>query len=181
VREHDISAHSTVGEGLVDGVAGGLLAAAWFVATGLISGDPLQIPNLLGRLLFSSEPITDGVLRGDAVLAFVAAHFGFFAALGATLALVAHLAERTVAIRVALLTGGALLLAVLAWFTAAVPALTGYAVSFWMLFLGVLLGVGVVAILAWRRHDAFRDGFGGAPSGDAERRAPPAASGGRNV
>lgn len=180
--DHGHTTHTPLREGALIGLAGGLVSAVWFLVMGLLAGDPLRIPALLGQLFLGGERVVsaDAASTGT-ILGYLALHFLFFLALGILLTVVTHAAARTAAVRMGILLGGVIGLGWLTYHLAMLPPLTEYAISFWMLYPGVLLGIATLALLLWRRHAALRRTFDEVGIGDAESRNPPAAPGGLNV
>ena len=88
--------HSTVREGLVAGLLGGLLALGWYVVFDAVRGEPFQTPNVLGQV-FAARPEGGGIpiqIQPIAVVEYLILHFVVFCLLGVALAKFMHLAIR---------------------------------------------------------------------------------------
>jgi uncharacterized membrane protein YgdD (TMEM256/DUF423 family) len=158
--------HSTVREGLLTGLVGGVVVALWYLAVDLGRGEPLQTPSVLGQVFVRADtmPVT-GVIP-EAVAQYSLLHFGVFFLLGIVLVALTHLATRNPALRMGvwlgLVVGFLFFLGVLF----ALYSATDQRLPWWQALGGSVLGIGSMTLLLWRRHPALRGTFEQAPLGD---------------
>jgi hypothetical protein len=70
-------------EGVVSGIIGGVVVAAWFLVADLLSGQPFHTPALLGAIIFNNLRQPNPVAVSAAVvLAYTALHFFAFILFG---------------------------------------------------------------------------------------------------
>jgi hypothetical protein len=173
-RQH----HSTMGEGVVTGLIGGIVAAAWHLIVDLAKGEPFHTPNVLGQVFLGGDttPAVRTIVP-EAVAGYGLLHFMIFILLGTGLVVLTHMASRNPALRMGVWLGLVIaflfslgFLLVLYWITRQrfpwLPALGGS-----------LLGIGAMGLYLWRRHPGLRGTFQDAPLG-AEVKAPPHPRGG---
>jgi hypothetical protein len=148
-----VQEHSTVREGLVVGLLGGLIVAVWYLVVDAAAGRPFQTPNALGGVFFRGDAnpgaraIVPSLIVGFAIL-----HLITFVAVGMGLTLVVHLASRNLALRMGLWIGLVVAFFFLAGLTYMLTAATAERVPPWRIVLGSLLGVVVMGWYLWRRH-----------------------------
>jgi uncharacterized membrane protein YgdD (TMEM256/DUF423 family) len=165
--------HSTFGEGLLAGLIGGLVVAAWYLAFDIGRGEPLHTPNVLGQVFVGLDtmPTVRRIVPG-AVLQYSLLHFAFFFALGIGLTAVTHLAARNPALRmgvwIGLVVGFLFFLGLLRMLSSA----TDQRFPVWASVGGSILGIGSMGYYLWRRHPGLRSTFDQASLGD-EVRSPP--------
>jgi uncharacterized membrane protein YgdD (TMEM256/DUF423 family) len=165
--------HSTLREGLLTGLLGGLVVAAWYAAVDIGRGQPLYTPNVLGQVFVAGDTIpTVRSIVPQAVAEYSLLHFGFFFLLGIALTALTHMSVRNPVLRMGILLG----LAVGFVFFLGVLYLL-YSVTDerfpWMTALGGgVLGIGSMAMYLWQRHPSLRGTFRAAPLGD-EVKPPP--------
>jgi hypothetical protein len=163
--------HSTVREGLVAGLIGGLLVAAWYLAFDFGRGAPLHTPNVLGQV-FVGDTMPARQIVPQAVLQYSLLHFGFFFVLGIALTALTHLASRNPALRmgvwIGLVVGFLFFLGILR----TLSSVTDERFPLWASVGGSLLGIGSMGFYLWRRHPGLRGTFDDAALGD-EVKPPP--------
>lgn len=164
--------HSTVGEGLLTGLIGGLIVFAWYFAFDVGRGQPLHTPNVLGQVFVGDTMPAVRQILPMAVVQYSLLHFAFFFALGIALTALTHLATRNPALRmgvwIGLVVGFLFFLGVLR----TLSSLTDERFPLWASVGGSVLGIGAMGFYLWRRHPALRGSFDRAPLGD-EVKAPP--------
>ncbi len=166
--------HSTIREGLVAGLLGAVIVAAWFFVFDTAAGKPFHTPNALGKVFFRGDldpgvrQIVPGVVAGYTVL-----HLMMFAAAGMGLTLLVHLATRNLALRMGIWMGLVVAFCFFAGVIYALTTVTGERVPLWSVVGGTLLGVGGMGWYLLRRHPTIRSD---APLG-AEGRGSPHAPG----
>lgn len=149
--------HSTVREGLVTGLIGALIVAAWYFAVDLGRGEVLYTPNVMGQVFVQGDTVpTVRTVTSEAVVQYSLLHFGVFLLLGLALAGLTHLAVRNSALRMAVWLGVVIsfvffqgLIYMLFW-------LTDQAFPLWTAFVAGLLGIGSMGLYLWRRHPGLR-------------------------
>src|SRR5688572_30446859 len=98
--------HSTVREGLIAGLLGALIVAAWYFAVDLGRGEILYTPNVLGQVFVQGDTIpTTRTVTPQAVVQYSLLHFGVFILVGLALAGLTHAAIRNPAFRMAVWLG----------------------------------------------------------------------------
>ncbi|HEU5305061.1 MAG TPA: hypothetical protein VFU40_10495 [Gemmatimonadales bacterium] len=165
--------HSTLREGLLTGLLGGVVAAVWHLIVDLGRGEPFYTPNVLGQVFLAADPTpTVQSVVPQAVAGYALLHFAVFFLIGLTLASLTHLATRNPALRMGVWLGLVIsflfflgFLFVLYWVTRhRFPWLTATG--------GSILGIGAMGFYLWRTHPALRGTFAQAPLG-AEVKPPP--------
>ena len=145
--------HSTVREGLITGLLGAAILAAWYFVFDLAAGRPFHTPNVLGKVFFRGdlEPglreIVPQVVAGYTVL-----HVVIFALAGIGLTLLVHLAARNLALRMGVWMGLVVAFAFFAGLTYMLTTATGERLPVWSVLGGSLLAVAAMAWYLWRRH-----------------------------
>lgn len=145
--------HSTVREGLVAGLLGGVLSAVWYLLADTMTGRPFQTFNALGGVFLRGDAnpgareIVPGLVAG-----FTALHLIAFIVVGIGLAAVVHLASRHLALRMGLWIGLVVAFFFVAGLTYMLTAATAERVPPWRIVLGALLGVVAMGWYLWRRH-----------------------------
>lgn len=164
--------HSTLREGLLTGLIGGLLVAGWYLTVDLGRGQPLYTPNLLGQVFVARDTMPAVHIMPEAVVEYSLLHFGVFLLLGVVLAGLTHLAIRNPTLRMGVWLG--LVIAFLGFlgFLFMLYSATGERFPWWPALGGSLLGIGSMGLYLWRRHPALRETFREAPLG-AEVKPPP--------
>jgi hypothetical protein len=145
--------HSTVREGLVAGLLGATIVAAWYFVFDVAAGQPFRTPNVLGKVVFRGdlEPgvrdVVPGIVAGYTVL-----HLLMFALAGVGLTLLAHLAARNLALRMGVWMGLVVTFCFFAGLIYMLTTATGERVPLWSVVGGSLLAVVAMGWYLWRRH-----------------------------
>lgn len=149
--------HSTVREGLIAGLVGALLVAAWYFAVDLGRGEILYTPNVMGQVFVQGDTIpTVRTIASEAVVQYSLLHFGVFFLLGLALAGLTHLALRNPALRMAVWLGAVISFVFFLGFLYVLFWLTDRAFPWWTAFVASLLGIGSMSFYLWRRHPGLR-------------------------
>ncbi len=172
--------HSTIKEGLLAGLIGGLVVAVWYFAFDIGRGELLHTPNVLGQVFVGDTMPTVRRIVPAAVVQYSLLHFAFFFALGIALTAVTHLATRNPALRmgvwIGLVVGFLFFLGLLRMLS----SLTDQRFPLWASVGGSLLGIAAMGYHIWRRHPGLRDTFDRASLGD-EVDSPPHPPGASHV
>jgi hypothetical protein len=165
--------HSTIKEGLLTGLIGGLVVAAWYFAFDVGRGAPLHTPNILGQVFVGRDtmPAVRQIMP-QAVLQYSLLHFLFFFALGIALTALTHLASRNPALRMGVWIGLVVGFLFFLGLLRTLSSLTDERFPLWASVGGSLLGIGSMGFYLWRRHPGLRGTFDDAALGD-EVRSPP--------
>lgn len=142
--------HSTVREGLVTGLLGATIVAAWYFVFDMARGQPFYTPNVLGKVFFpgaAGPRVVPGIVAGYTVL-----HLVMFALAGMLLTLLVHLASRNLALRAGLWIGLVISFCFLAGLTFLLTAATGERVPLWSVVGGALASVAAMGWYLIRRH-----------------------------
>ena len=173
--------HSNLSEGLLAGLLGGLIVAAWYFAVDVGRGELLYTPNVLGQVFAEGDTIpSTRTITSPAVVQYSLLHFGWFILFGVALAALTHLAIRNPQLRM-----GVWLLLVIGfvfWLGVSYTLyrLTDQRLPWWTLFVGSILGIGSMGFYLWRRHPGLRGSMQQRPLG-AEVKSPPHPPGGPQV
>ena len=165
--------HSTLGEGLLTGLIGGLVVAAWYFAFDVGQGHPLQTPNVLGQV-FGAADTTPSVQRIVPlyVAEYTLLHFAAFLIAGLAMAGLTHLAVRNPSFRMAVWMGLVITFLYFLGFLFMLYTLTDQRFPWWPALGGSVLGVGSMGFYLWRRHPELRASVREVPLG-AEVKPPP--------
>jgi hypothetical protein len=145
--------HSTVREGLVAGLLGATIVAAWYFVFDAAAGRPFRTPNVLGKVFFRGDfgpgarDVIPGIVAGYTVL-----HLLMFALAGIALTFLVHLASRNLGLRMGLWIG---LVVAFCLFTGLIYMLTtatGERVPLGIVVGGSLAAVAAMGRYLWRRH-----------------------------
>lgn len=162
---------STVREGLITGLLGALIVAAWYFAVDLGRGDVFYTPNVMGQVFVQGDTVpTVRTVTSQAVVQYSLLHFGVFLLLGLGLAGLTHLAVRNPSLRMAVWLGVVISFVFFLGFLYMLFWLTDQAFPWWTAFGASLLGIGSMGLYLWRRHPGLRSV--GLPLG-AEVKPPP--------
>jgi hypothetical protein len=164
-----LKAHPALKEGLVAGLLGALVVAAWFLILDLAAGRPLYTPAALGSALLSGVDSPAGVeITAATVGGYSLVHFGGFALMGLVFAGLVRRAEESPPLAMGLVllfvTFETLLLGLVAiaaaWLLEVVP--------WWSIALANILAAAAMAGYLWRRHPELTDASaGGGPPAEA--------------
>lgn len=170
--------HSTLREGLLTGLIGALIVAAWYFVVDLGRGELLYTPSVLGQV-FVGRDTTPAVhtIVPQAVVEYSLVHIGVFLLLGIGLTALTHMATRNPSLRMGVWLGLVIGFMFFLGFLYMLYAITEQRFPWWSSLVGSVLGIGSMAIVLWRRHPGFRGTFQDAPLG-AEVRSPPHPPGG---
>jgi hypothetical protein len=159
--------HSSLREGLLAGLIGGLVVAAWYVVVDLGRGELLYTPNVLGQVFLQGDTIpATRTISPAAVGQYTLLHFGWFLLFGIALAAVTHLAIRNPALRMGV------------WLFLVVGLVFWLGISYMLYWhtdqrfpwqtslVAALLGVGSMGLYLWRRHPGLRGSMERLPLGD---------------
>jgi hypothetical protein len=171
-----VQGHSTVREGLVTGLLGALVVAAWYFLVDTATGQPFHTPNVLGKIIFRGD-LTPGVRQvvPGVVAGFTVLHLALYTLVGSVLTLLTHSAVRNLALRMGVWIGLVVAVCFSAGITYMLAVATGERLPLWSVLGGSFLGVAVMGWYLLRRHPGIRDT--GRPLGD-EVDAPPHPRGG---
>lgn len=164
--------HSTVREGLLTGLIGGIVVAVWYLAVDLGRGQLLHTPSVLGQVFVGGDTMPTAQVVPQAVVQYSLLHFGVFFLLGIVLVALAHLATRNPSLRMGVWFGLVIGFLFFLGFMFMLYSATDERFPWWPALGGSVLGIGSMALFLWRRHPALRGTFDQAPLGD-EVRAPP--------
>jgi hypothetical protein len=164
--------HSTLREGLLTGLLGGVVVALWYLAVDLGRGQLFYTPNVLGQVFVGRDttPMTSALT--PAVGEYWLLHFGLFILLGVALVTVTHLASRNPALRMGVWLGLVISFLLFLGFLFTLYSATNQRFPWWTALGGTFLGMVSMALYLWRRHPGLRGTFHQAPLGD-EVRTPP--------
>jgi hypothetical protein len=170
--------HSTIREGLLAGLLGGLIVAAWYFAYDLGRGEVGYTPSLLGQVFLAGD-MTPAVrtLMPQAIVEYSLLHLGVFVLLGMGLAGLTHLAIRNPALRMGVWLGLVISFLFFLGFLYMLYTITEQRFPWWSSFVGSVLGIGSMGMYLWRRHPELRSSVRAAPLG-AEVKPPPHPPGG---
>jgi hypothetical protein len=165
-------AHSTLREGLLTGLIGGLVVAVWYIAVDFGRGRPLYTPNVLGQVFVGRDTMPTVHIESQAVAEYSLLHFGVFLLLGLVLATLTHMAVRNPALRMGVWLGLVISFMFFLGFLFMLYSATEERFPWWPALGGSLLGIGSMGFYLWRRHPDLRGTFREAPLG-AEVKPPP--------
>lgn len=165
--------HSTLREGLLTGLVGGLVVAVWYLAVDLGSGNLLRTPSVLGQVFVGGDtmPTVQQVVPA-AVAQYSLLHFAIFLLVGTALVALAHMATRNPGLRMGVWIGLVVGFLFFLGFLLMLYSATDQRFPWWPALVGSILGFGSMALLLWRRHPRLRGTFDQAPLGD-EVKSPP--------
>jgi hypothetical protein len=168
--------HSTIGEGLLTGLVGGLIVILWYFGYDLGRGQVGHTPNILGQVFVGRDTMPAvRTLVPQAIVQYSVLHFAMFFLLGIGLTWLIHLATRNPALRMAVWLGLVIAFAFFIGFLFMLYTMTDERFPWWPSLIGSLLGVGLMGFYLLRRHPELREIQ--APLGD-EVRPPPHPPGG---
>jgi uncharacterized membrane protein YgdD (TMEM256/DUF423 family) len=158
--------HSTLREGLLTGLIGGVVVALWYLAVDLGRGQLLHTPNVLGQVFIGADTTPTTRVIPEAVAQYSLLHFGVFLLLGIVLVALTHMATRTPSLRMGVWLGLVIGFLFFLGLLFALYSATDQRFPWWAALGGSVLGIGSMALLLWRRHPALRGTFEQAPLGD---------------
>ena len=146
-----------LGEGVLVGLIGAALVAAWFLAYDLVHGAPLYTPSVLGSTLFGGSGSGPVAVSGTLVVKYTIVHVLAFAVFGVAVAALFRLADREPAV---LFAAFMLLCCFQVAFIAALKVTAEWAldpIPWWAILTGNgLATVGMLAVLFPRHRAAWR-------------------------
>jgi hypothetical protein len=162
--------HSTVREGLVAGLLGATIVAAWYLVFDIAAGKPFHTPNVLGKVFFRGD-LEPGVreIVPQVVAGYTVLHFVVFVLAGMGLTMLVHLTTRNLALRMGLWMGLVVTFALFAGLTYMLTTATDERLPVWSVVGGSLLAVAAMGWYLWRRHPRLASG---APLGDEVKTTP---------
>jgi len=164
--------HSTVREGLLTGLIGGLVVAVWYFLVDLGRGQPLHTPNVLGQV-FVGRDTTPGLrVVPQAVAEYSLLHFAVFLLIGLLLVWLAHLSTRSPSLRMGVWLGLVIGFLLFLGHLVMLYSLTDNRLPWLTAVGGSVLGMGSMAWFLWRRHPDLRGTFDDGALG-AEVKSPP--------
>lgn len=145
--------HSTVREGLIAGLLGATIVAAWYFVFDTAAGRPFHTPNALGKVFFLGDlrPGVREVVPGI-VAAYTVLHLIAFALAGIAMTFLVHLATRNLGLRMALWMGLVVGFFFFTGLSYALTTATGERVPLWSVVGGSLAAVAAMGWYLWRRH-----------------------------
>jgi hypothetical protein len=158
--------HSTLREGLLTGLIGGLVVAVWYLLIDVARGQPFHTPSVLGQVFVGGDTMPAVQVVPQAVAQFSLLHFGVFLLLGIILVALVHMATRAPSLRMAVWLGLVISFLFSLGILFMLYSLTDERFPWWPALGGSVLGIGSMALLLWRRHPALRGTFDQAPLGD---------------
>ncbi|HUE96253.1 MAG TPA: hypothetical protein VMN39_06315 [Longimicrobiaceae bacterium] len=143
--------------GVVTGLVGAAVVAAYFVAIDVLRGQPLFTPAALGSLVFlGADGPADVQISLGVVAAYTALHLLLFTAVGIAFEAALDALQRAPAFWLVALMGFILLEGVFLGVAAVVGLWVLGAAGWWQTALANLLAVGAMGAWAWRSNPALR-------------------------
>ena len=173
--------HSNLREGLVAGLIGGLLVAAWYFAVDVGRGELFYTPNVLGQVFAQADTMpSTRTITSPSVVQYSLLHFGWFILFGIALATLVHLATRNPEFRMGVWLF--LVIGFVFWLglSYTLYRLTDQRFPWWTFLIGSVLGIGSTGLYLWRQHPTLRASVENRPLG-AEVKSPPHPPGGPRV
>jgi hypothetical protein len=165
--------HSIVREGMVAGLIGALVVAAWYFAVDLGRGEVFYTPNVLGQVFVARDTMpTVRHIVPQAVAEFSVLHFVVFLVLGIVLTALTHMAIRNPTLRMGVWLGLVISFVFFLGLTYMLFSITESRFPWVTSLGGGLLGIGSMGYYLWRKHPALRGAFDQIPLGD-EVKPPP--------
>jgi hypothetical protein len=170
--------HSTLREGLLTGLIGGVVVAVWYMAYDFGRGQPGHTPNVLGQVFVARDTMPAvRTIMPQAIAEYSVLHFGVFLLLGILLAWLTHMAIRNPALRMGMWLGLVIAFVFFLGLMFMLYSATDQRFPWLSALGGSVLGIGSMGMYLWRRHPALRETFRVAPLGD-EVKPPPHPPGG---
>jgi hypothetical protein len=150
MQEHQ---HSVVREGVIVGLLGAVIDAAWLLLYDVAAAQPLHTPSALGRVFFAGD-VNPGArdISPEAILGFTVIHLVTFLVGGIGLTGIVHVVNRNPAFRMGLWIGLVVAFGYLVGLTYMLTTSTAERVSFWSVAGGNLLAIVAMGWYLWRRH-----------------------------
>jgi hypothetical protein len=149
--------HSTVREGMVTGLLGAAVVAAWYFVFDTVAGEPFRTPNVLGKVFFRGD-LTPGVreIVPGIVAGYTLLHLLMYAVIGIGLTGLIHLASRNLSLRMGVWIGLVVAFCFFAGLTYMATTASGERIPLWSVAGGALAGVVAMAWYLIRRHPRIR-------------------------
>lgn len=156
--------HRVVREGLVAGLVGAAVVAAWFLIVDLVQGRPLFTPAALGSALFLGVSDVEMVeVTVWTVIGYSFFHFLAFAVVGLVASVIVSEAENAPP----LILGAILLFVVFeALFLGLLAIVAEFLLgplAWWSIALGNLLAVVAMGVYLWKKHPGLREALASDP------------------
>jgi ABC-type Mn2+/Zn2+ transport system permease subunit len=164
--------HSTIREGILTGLVGGVVAAIWQLIVDLSRGELFRTPSLLGQVLLGGDSTPTRTIIPQAVAGYALLHFLLFFLLGIAVVALTHMASRNPSLRMGVWLGLVIAFLFSIGFLLALYYATHQRFPWVSALGGSVLGVGSMGLFLWRGHPGLRGSFDEAPLG-AEVKAPP--------
>jgi ABC-type Mn2+/Zn2+ transport system permease subunit len=168
----DRQRHSTIREGILTGLVGGVAAAVWHLIVDLSRGEPFHTPSVLGQVLLGGDSTPTRTVIPEAVAGYALLHFALFVLLGIAIVALTHMASRNPTLRMGVWLGLVIAFLLSLGFLLVLYWATHQRFPWVSALGGSILGVGSMGLFLWRRHPGLRGTFDEAPLG-AEVKAPP--------
>jgi hypothetical protein len=164
--------HDLLREGILTGVIGAVVVAAWFLVTDLLQGRPFSTPSILGQVALYG--ITDPVLSPPQLgptIAYTLLHFGAFAMFGVLTTWMVHLAMTSPLARFGLMIMAVVFELFFIMMTYAVFTGTSSLFPWWSVLAANTLSLIAMGYTLVRRHPGIKQQFereplGASPAGD---------------
>lgn len=153
-----LAENRVVREGLVAGLIGAVLVAAWFLVFDLFRGQPLFTPAALGSTLFlGASSLADVQVNVATVLGYTVLHFGAFMLTGFLAAAIVTAADETPP----LILGAVLFFVAFEAFFLGLLAIAAEfllgALAWWTIMVGNLLAAVAMGWYLWDQHPILRE------------------------
>ncbi len=159
--------HSVVGEGLLTGLIGALLVAAWYFIFDAAAGRPFYTPNVLGKIVFRGDVVPGPRTIVPGIVArYTLVHIAVFVLAGMALTFISRLALRNPALRMGLWLALVISFLLVAGLTFMLSTATGDRLPLWEVLGGAFVGVAAMAAFLLIRHPALRRSLRDVPLGD---------------
>lgn len=156
--------HSTFREGVIVGLIGAAVVAAFYFIIDVASGRIFNTPALIARVLFGASP-AEAATAGMIAMATVV-HVTTFALIGIALTAMIHLATRHPAWRMGVVIGFVVAVAFISGLAYALGPATGERFPEWEVIGGGLLAVAAMVAYLRRNHAEMLDAMRGTSLGD---------------
>ncbi len=148
-------------EGLIAGIASGVLVATWFLIVDAIQGRPLFTPSALGSVLFlGATDLSQVEVSFWLAAAYTPVHYAFFIPVGIIAAAMIQQAERQPPVLIGIML---LFVAFQAFFLGLVAVVAEFLLgplAWWNIAIGNLVGVLTIAGYLWKKHPKLAELMG---------------------
>ncbi len=158
-------------EGLITGLLGAAIVAAFFLILDVISGIPLQTPSILGQVLLMRDtaPVIDLAVM-PAVAAYTVVHMIAFTVFGLFLTGMVRLSETSSVARYAVLQLLVVFLFAFYALLAVASEVTRGFFPLWGVLAANVCAATAMSVYLWKRHPRFRYALKRTPLGAGEAR-----------